>query len=237
MQTLTPKVVPTNYSVTWFSVAGKILRWNYPQILLMGIIVVSIQLAGTRGRFVGSILSSVILALLSPGVLMLVSSWVKAQKPDFNKILIVFNDREVFNRVFPYVVFSGALALASSILVMFGMYGLSALLSLAALPFTTFCLPLMVFNNLPLKEALKKSLDGFVQNILPLLLCGVVGVLIALAALIALVLPLVFIAVPMFSLVPYLTYYSVFAGADMNTLDQEWKHRLETELASDIKNA
>lgn len=229
MQTLSVRTVPNHYGTAWISTASKLVMVNYPVTLaLTAVMGITSFISMRAGPFGGPILG-IFSSLLIPGIFIISSDYSKYEKSDFMKLFTVFQDRELLNRLIPYVIFVFAYTLFNSLFLAAQPFA-SFLLGLVFTPLTFFAVPLITFHKMSFRESISPSIDAVVKNIVPLLILLVATIALMIGLTILLVLPLIFYGIPLMYLLYYPVYASVFLGLDIDSLNRELKSNLESTV-------
>ncbi|OQW46413.1 MAG: hypothetical protein A4S09_05435 [Proteobacteria bacterium SG_bin7] len=231
MQNLSARAVPNHYGTAWISTASKLVMVNYPQTLGVTAIMFLTHFIGLRAGPIGGPILGIITSFLVPGIFVISADYMKFEKSEFMKLFIALQDKELFSRVVPYIGFVFAYTLFNSLFLPTQPFA-SFLLSLVFTPIALFAVPLMTFHKMSFRESITFSIDAAIKNIIPLLILGVCLSILLLSLLILLVLPLFFYGLPLFYLLFYPVYASVFLGLDVDTLNAELKRRVEGSVPS-----
>lgn len=229
MQNLSARTVPGHYGTAWISTASKLVMVNYPQTLLITAIMFLTHFIGLRAGPVGGPILGILTSFLVPGVFTVSADYMSFEKSSFMKLFIAFQDKELFHRIIPYVVFVFAYTLFNSLFLASQPFS-SFSLSLLFAPLTFFAVPLITFHKMSFRESITVSIDAVIKNIVPLLILCVCTTLLFLGLLILLVLPVFFYGLPLFYLLYYPVYASVFLGLDIDALNIELKKRVENSV-------
>lgn len=229
MQNLSARTVPSHYGTAWISTASKLVMVNYPQTLAITAIMFLTHFIGLRAGPVGGPILGILTSFLVPGVFTISADYMSFDKSSFMKLFVAFQDKELFHRIVPYVVFVFAYTLFNSLFLASQPFA-SFSLSLLFAPLTFFAVPLITFHKMSFRESITVSIDAIIKNIVPLLILCVCTTLLFLGLLILLVLPVFFYGLPLFYLLYYPVYASVFLGLDIDALNIELKKRVENSV-------
>lgn len=230
MQNLTARTVPNHYGTAWISTASKLVMVNYPQTLAITAIMFLTHFIGLRAGPVGGPILGILTSFLVPGIFIISADYLKFEKSEFMKLFVAFQDRELFGRIVPYVVFVFAYTLFNALFLSTQPFA-SLLLSLLFTPLTFFAVPLITFHKMSFRESISFSINAVLKNIVPLVILAAATTLLLIGLFILLVLPLFFYGLPLFYLLYYPVYASVFLGLDIDALNLELKRRVESSTS------
>ncbi len=225
------RAVPVDYGSAWLGLANQLVKVNYPLVLAISSLMAVLAFLGNVHWFgvIGGALISSLGTFLAPGLLIIISDFMKLEKSEFMKLLIGIQDRDLFSRLLPLVGFNFIYNLLQGLIPM-GNGFVSFLLAVIAFPLTCFSVPLITFHKMRFLETISVSVDAVIKNIVPLILLFLLMALISVGLMLLLFLPFIFFGLPLFAMLPYPVYASIFLGLDIRSLTESLKAKLGSTI-------
>ena len=153
-----------------------------------------------------TVISQIFASLLTPifCIIFTICSfhWEKGEPYSLTEIFNDLKDKKIMKPLLPVIISHFLLDMAMY-------YGMTYIVFIY--PFIFFCYPILFFNTeMDFKKALLKSFQGFLINFFPGIICGLLWLLLFIICLLCLVLPVIFVALPVGFSSSYLLYRVIF---------------------------
>lgn len=232
--------VEANQAINILKTAWLLAKNNYG--VMLGIACVQVLFLGVLSGIpmIGGAASSVVGVILSAGTLAVGRKCVQGEKPKFEDLFFALLNSDILKKIAPFAVLMGVLAIINTIIstaietflknfagdlpaTVFGILGLSISVMFVSLIgyFTLFVLPLMIFKDLKVMDAINDSVAVTVKEWWTLFLVSVTVVAYGAITVLLFVLPMIFIYLPGIVCFSYLLYAAYFENLDIEVFHEK----------------
>jgi hypothetical protein len=184
----------------------------------MGIVSSVLNLIPHYGELVATIFSTI----LTIGIFNIAAKiYQQNQEGSFLDMFLFITDKEVRDSLIPLlilrVILDLPIVISSFYLPEDSIIRIMILLvfSILLVFFISFSIPLMLFQKVNLLDSIKLTLKGVSQNIMVLFLSSIVVVIVAGLSVLLLVLPAIFVFLPLMLFYQYFIYITIFEGINL----------------------
>ncbi len=200
----------------------ELVRVNYTlTVSIIGILFLSFFLGLIP--FIGVLLAGIIGAFVPLAFYQSCSRWEKGEKGSFSDATSVFQNSELIGKMIPLIIINIVISGVPSLLQQMGL-GV-VLMSLGTFPITVLvgaAYPILFFNykKMDFVGAITTAIEGIGKNIIPFIIGFILLTVFGAIAMICLVLPFVFVALPTIFGYNYLWYRCVYGGLGIEIKDE-----------------
>ena len=216
--------LPSSYAFLIYKAAWFQVRENY--LLALGLSISPGILSAVLSLIplIGTLAASFFSIYLFAGILVLQDRWFKREEYSVSDLAIVYQDKDLQNRILPLAILSTILSSISFLLATTAAIGVAGLflsvcvglIIIAVDLFLIFLIPLVIFDHLSLSQAIDQVLQMFSKHLLFFGMLTVMGIILLGLALIPFFLGLlIFIPTAIFS--NYFIYLVLFKDLNLET--------------------
>lgn len=234
-----PRELPLDYSWIVFRASWKLLPHQYGLLLLTVIIVMCAGTLLHQVDFVGPVVSTILSAFIAPGLFLILKNISEKKPTNLGLLFFAFQNEAMTKKLIPYVIANTGISLLLAVLSWAMLrpqlnLGDSLTFVIPVLTFiwtvlNFFSIPLMLFKNRTYVETFSLNIAAFTSNLRVVFLYVLCTVMFVFACTMALVLPVIFVALPMLQLNNYLLYAALFENLELEKVEVKPEIKSETQ--------
>lgn len=169
---------------------------------------------------IGPLVAGVVTALAPLVFLNACSYWEQGEKSDFSQVMSVYKDQKKLNALLPLLGLQFFLAVIPGLVGLIPILAfIGGILSLITIPLSiviSIAIPILFFNykDMDYMEALTLATRGSLKNFFPLFVLVTIICFLGFLSLLAMVVGIIFVALPVYMTTPYLWYRAVYEGLE-----------------------
>lgn len=215
------KSVPMDYALKWLEASHQVSRKDYTLFLSCALLPAIVGLILGATPYIGHFIQLPFLFFVQYSAMRFLRRYVAGESLTFEQfVALIFDYQEILKNKW-FVLVCALLSLPIVVLDFFNMDWISISANIICLYiayFMSFAAFLFHFKgSASPQEAIKTSLSGFTQNLVPVLLNGLLVSLFSAICILFCFLPFFLVFLPFTFAMNYMIYISIFEGVDLNT--------------------